>query len=94
MTPGFHSVRPFSEQEVFMCLAIPVKVVEINEDLKAKVDTNGVKLDVITTLVEDLKVGDYVLVHAGHIIEKLDQQEAQERLKLFEELYQKTGHQK
>ncbi len=68
-----------------MCLAIPGKILEVNGD-KANVDFNGVKRDVIIALVKDVKVGKYVLVHAGYAIELLNEEEAQETLKLWKNI--------
>jgi hydrogenase expression/formation protein HypC len=72
-----------------MCLAIPSRVVEIDEVSKtAVVETFGVKRKVSTMLLnEPLKVGDYVLVHVGFAMEKVDPQEAQKTLELFKELF-------
>jgi hydrogenase expression/formation protein HypC len=68
-----------------MCLAIPAKVVSIKED-KAKVDFGeGVLREVNVTLVK-AKVGDYVLVHAGYAIQVLDEKEAQETIRLWNEI--------
>ena len=68
-----------------MCLAVPGKVLEINEN-KGKVDISGMKLDVMFNLLEDVKVDDYVIVHAGFAIEKLSEKEAEETFKLLEDL--------
>ncbi|MGQ9566091.1 MAG: HypC/HybG/HupF family hydrogenase formation chaperone [Candidatus Bathyarchaeales archaeon] len=68
-----------------MCLAIPAKVVEIKENM-AKVDFGeGVLRDVNVTLV-DIKLGDYVLVHAGYAIQVLDKKSAEETLQLWKEI--------
>lgn len=68
-----------------MCLAIPAKVVSVKED-KAKVDFGeGVLREVNVTLVK-AKVGDYVLVHAGYAIQVLDEKEAQETIRLWNEI--------
>ena len=68
-----------------MCLAIPAKVVSVKED-KAKVDFGeGVLREVNVTLV-NAKVGYYVLVHAGYAIQVLDEKEALETLKLWNEI--------
>jgi len=68
-----------------MCLAIPAKVVTIKED-KARVDFGeGVLREVDVALVS-VKVGDYVLVHAGYAIQVLDEKEALETLQLWNEL--------
>jgi hydrogenase expression/formation protein HypC len=68
-----------------MCLAIPAKVVTMEQD-KARVDFGGgVVRDVNVTLV-NAKVGDYVLVHAGYAIQVLDKEEALETLRLWNEI--------
>jgi len=69
-----------------MCLAIPVKVIKIKEK-SAEVDMSGVKRLVDVRFLEDLKAGDYVLVHAGFAIEKIDEEQAKETLKLLEQIY-------
>ena len=69
-----------------MCLAIPAKVLEVNGNL-AKVDFGqGVAREVNVMLV-DAKVGEYVLVHAGYAIEKLDQKAAQESLDTWRQVF-------
>jgi len=68
-----------------MCLAIPGKVLEINEN-RGMVDISGMKLQVLFNLLEDVQVSDYVIVHAGFAIEKLSEEEGRERLNLLEEL--------
>ena len=72
-----------------MCLAVPVQVDEIFEDGKARVELDGVKLDVATALVEDLKVGDYVLLHAGFIIQKITKEDADDKLALWAEYHER-----
>jgi len=68
-----------------MCLAIPARVTSISGD-KAKVDFGeGVLRDVNVSLVEP-KVGDYVLVHAGYAIQKMEEKEALETLELWNEV--------
>jgi hydrogenase expression/formation protein HypC len=68
-----------------MCLAIPGKVVEIAGEY-AKVDFGGVTKRVSISLLEQVEEDDYVIVHAGCAIEILNENEAEERLKLFQEL--------
>lgn len=68
-----------------MCLSIPGRVISIDGD-SAEVDFMGVKKDVGTMLLEDVKVGDYVLVHSGFAIEKISAEEAEETIKLWEEI--------
>ncbi len=68
-----------------MCLAIPARVININED-KAQVDFGeGVLREVNVTLV-NAKVGDYVLVHAGYAIQVLSEKEAQETIQLWNQI--------
>lgn len=71
-------------EEDSMCIAIPGRVVELNED-RAKVDFNGNLVDVNTGLIEP-EVGQYVLVHAGCAIEVMEHDKAQELIELFTEL--------
>lgn len=68
-----------------MCLAIPMKVVEVKGE-EATVEIGSVKKRVIINLVEDVKVGDYLIIHAGFAIQKLDEKEAIETLKLWKEM--------
>ncbi|RLJ70359.1 hydrogenase maturation protein HypC [Hydrogenivirga caldilitoris] len=70
-----------------MCLAIPSKIVELHEDGTATVDTMGVKRKIsLELMAEDVGVGDYVLVHVGFAIQKLNEEEALKSLELFEEI--------
>ena len=67
-----------------MCLAIPSKINKI-ENQVATVDVEGVRRKVSLLLLEDAQVGDYVIVHAGFAIHKIDEAEALESLKLLKE---------
>jgi hydrogenase expression/formation protein HypC len=68
-----------------MCLAIPARVMSVKGE-KAQVDFGeGVLRDVNVTLV-DAKVGEYVLVHAGYAIQKMDEKDAKETLALWDEI--------
>ncbi|MFZ5512470.1 HypC/HybG/HupF family hydrogenase formation chaperone [Tepidimonas aquatica] len=68
-----------------MCLAIPARVVEIAEKDQAIVDLGGVRKDVSLALVEDVQVGDYVIVHVGYALTRLDPEEAEKTLALMAE---------
>jgi hydrogenase expression/formation protein HypC len=68
-----------------MCLGIPAEIIEI-EGEKAKVKVGGIIRKISLQLIEDYKVGDYVLVHAGFAIQVIDKQKAKENLKLFDRL--------
>ncbi|MBA7562940.1 hypothetical protein ES708_04593 [subsurface metagenome] len=66
-----------------MCLAVPMKIVKIDSAGKALVKQDDLETEVDLTLIEDPKVGDYVIIHAGYAIDLLDLEEARERLELF-----------
>ena len=66
-----------------MCLAIPVEVREILPDHMAKVSLDGVIKVVSTALVDDVKVGDYVVLHVGYALARIDPDEAQRTLELL-----------
>ncbi len=68
-----------------MCLSIPGKVIEITGDM-AQVSVGGTIVKVGMQMVDDVKEGDYVLVHAGFALQKIDEKEALETLKLFREM--------
>ncbi len=68
-----------------MCLAIPGKIVELDRNT-ARVDIEGVIREANVSLLPDAKVGDYVIVHAGFAIEKYDEEDAKETLKLLREI--------
>ena len=68
-----------------MCIAVPAEVIEVYED-EAFVNFGGVKTKVNTCLLDNLNVGDYVLIHVGCAIQKIDKKEAEHTLKLFESI--------
>jgi len=68
-----------------MCLAVPARIVELKANDMADVEIGGVQREASLALV-DAVVGDYVILHAGIAISKLDELEAKERLKLFDAL--------
>jgi len=70
-----------------MCLAVPVRVLKI-DGLKALVELGGLTRQASIMLVPDTQVGDYVLLHAGFAIQKLDEKEAEETIRLFAEIAQ------
>lgn len=69
-----------------MCLAIPALVVELRDNYCAVVDLAGVRKEILLSLVEDVAVGDYVIVHVGYALSKLDTDEALKTLALFAEM--------
>ncbi len=62
-----------------MCLAVPSRITEINDNV-ATVDVDGVKRTASLMLLTDMKIGDYVIVHAGFAIQKIDEEAAKETL--------------
>lgn len=71
-----------------MCLAIPSKVVEIDrEKNSAKVDTMGVVREASLDICPDeVEIGDFVLLHIGYVMNKIDTQDALESLKIYEQI--------
>lgn len=69
-----------------MCLAIPAQVVELRDNDNALVDLAGVKKEISLALVDKVAIGDYVIVHVGYALNKLDPEEAAKTLKLFAEM--------
>jgi hydrogenase expression/formation protein HypC len=68
-----------------MCLAVPGRIIEIDGQ-NAKVDFGGVTREANLMLMEDAAVGEYVLIHAGFAIQRLNAEEAEETLRLYGEL--------
>ena len=68
-----------------MCLSIPVKIVSIDGDM-AEVSAGGTIFRAGMQMVEDVRPGDYVLLHAGFAIQKISAEEAEETLKLLREI--------
>lgn len=67
-----------------MCLAVPSKIMNIRDGI-AVIDVDGVRREASVLLLEDPRVGDYVIVHAGFAIHKIDEEEATETLRLLRE---------
>lgn len=68
-----------------MCLAIPAEVVALKDGDMATVSLGGVRKDISLALVEDVALGDYVLVHVGYALQRLSPEEAENTLKLMAE---------
>jgi len=66
-----------------MCLAVPMESTKILDGGRALVRQDELETEVDVTLIEEAKVGDFVIIHAGYAIDLLDLQEAEERLKLL-----------
>ncbi|GAA7531688.1 HypC/HybG/HupF family hydrogenase formation chaperone [Helicobacter pylori] len=74
-----------------MCLAIPSKVIAINDNV-AVLETLGVQREASLDLMgESVKVGDYVLLHIGYVMSKIDEKEALESIELYQEMIAKMN---
>ncbi len=70
-----------------MCLSIPSKIVEIDEDNMATVDTMGIKRMVsLDLMLDEVGIGDYILIHVGFAMSKIDEAEALQSLELYQEM--------
>jgi hydrogenase expression/formation protein HypC len=69
-----------------MCLAIPARIEELTTPGNAIVNLGGVRKEISLALVDDAHVGEYVIVHVGYALQKLDQEEAELTLKMFAEM--------
>ncbi|MBN2348758.1 MAG: HypC/HybG/HupF family hydrogenase formation chaperone [Bacteroidales bacterium] len=70
-----------------MCLAIPAKVIEIHGET-AKVSIGGTTVNIGLQMVDDVRIGDYVLVHTGFALQKISEEEAKETLEIIKEYEQ------
>ncbi len=69
-----------------MCLAVPMKVIEMKEEGACVCELENIRYNVDLSLIESVQLDDFVIVHAGFAIEKLDLDEAHQRLALFAQL--------
>ncbi|RFC38191.1 MAG: hydrogenase expression/formation protein HypC [Candidatus Nitrotoga sp. CP45] len=69
-----------------MCLAIPARIEQLIAEDSAIINLGGMRKEVSLALVENIAVGDYVIVHAGYALQKLDQVEAAHTLAMFAEM--------
>jgi hydrogenase expression/formation protein HypC len=69
-----------------MCLAVPARITQIfGDDTMAKAEVGGIVKEVSLALVDDVKVGDYVIIHVGFALSRLEPEEAEQTLALFAE---------
>jgi hydrogenase expression/formation protein HypC len=69
-----------------MCLAVPARVATLLENQWIEIEVGGIHTRISTALIDEVKVGDYVIVHAGFAITRLDVLEAEKSLALFDEI--------
>lgn len=81
--------RPVNFGTYAMCLAIPVKIIELLPDDMARVALDGVYKIISLALIEGAQIGDYVILHVGYALQRLDPDEAAQTLALFAELESK-----
>jgi hydrogenase expression/formation protein HypC len=68
-----------------MCLAVPMKLIKKEGNIGI-VEYNGIEYNAELNLIDDVKIGDYLIIHAGFAIQKLDEQEAKRILDIFNEI--------
>ena len=68
-----------------MCLAVPARVVALDREL-ATVELDGVRQQVSLALVDDVDIGDYLLIHVGYALQRLSEAEAKQTLAMFDAL--------
>jgi len=73
-----------------LCLGIPAKVIDVNNNIAIVDYGGGVKKQVDCSLVPDIKPGEYVIVHAGAIIERISEKEYRETIEILQELMRIT----
>ena len=71
-----------------MCLAVPAKIIEVLENGLARCDLNGVKKEINVSLIAQQKVGDWVIVHVGFALNRIDEAQAQETLRMLSTVVQ------
>ena len=77
-----------------MCLAIPTQIVKLLDNQMALTSLSGVEKEIsLSLLQEEVQVGDYVIVHVGYALSKLDEEDAKKTLAYFEELLDEESYQ-
>lgn len=71
-----------------MCLALPAQVTQLLGDQRAIVNLGGVKKEISISLLDTVSEGDYVIIHVGYALTRLDEEEAQKTLRLFADMLQ------
>ncbi len=74
-----------------MCLAMPAQIIELRGDERAVANLGGTLREISTSLLETVNIGDYVIIHVGYALTKLNEVEAQKTLKMFEEMLTPEG---
>lgn len=74
-----------------MCLAIPAQITQILDNDRAIINLGGITKEISTALLDEVVKGDYVIVHVGYALTRLDEQEAQKTLSLFAQMLEDTS---
>ncbi len=74
-----------SREVILMCLAIPARVCALLDSDRALIELDGLKREISIALVDEVAVGDYVIVHVGYALGKLDSEDAEQTLALLRE---------
>ncbi len=85
LTGSRQDCPPERQNEAAMCLAIPGKILSLDADL-ATVEVSGVRREVNVALLPDLEVGDWILIHVGFALSRLNEEEARQTLSYLEQL--------
>lgn len=71
-----------------MCLALPAQITKILDDARAIINLGGITKEISIALLDEVAEGDYVIIHVGYALTRLDEQEAQKTLSLFAQMLQ------
>ena len=71
-----------------MCLALPAQITQILDDAKAIVNIGGITKEISTALLDEVALGDYVIIHVGYALTRLNEHEAEKTLNLFAQMAQ------
>ena len=74
-----------------MCVAVPGRILSISDDAVAEVDFGGTRREVSLALLDDPRPGEYVIVHAGFVLHKVEAREAEETVALFRKILDGTA---
>ena len=74
-----------------MCLALPAQITQILDDARAMVTIGGINKEISTALLDEVAQGDYVIIHVGYALTRLNEQEAQKTLNLFAQMVQDSS---
>lgn len=74
-----------------MCLAIPAQITQTLDNDRAIINLGGITKEISTALLDEVAVGDYVIIHVGYALTRLNEQEAQKTLSLFAQMLEDTS---